>query len=56
MHFYLDVDTELYPDTIINLLEAARKIKNFSILAPKINNFVYKEECYLDQIKMKSIL
>ena len=49
--FYLDVDTELYPDTIINLLEAARKIKNFSILAPNINNFVYKKECYLESNK-----
>ena len=49
--FYLDVDTELYPDTIKNLMEAATKVKNFSILAPKINNFEYKSECYLDTNK-----
>ena len=49
--FYLDVDTELYPDTIKNLMEAATKVKNFSILAPKINNFEYKSEYYLDTNK-----
>ncbi len=46
--FYLDVDTELYPDTIKNLMKAAKEIKSFSILAPKINNFTYKDECYLE--------
>jgi len=45
--FYLDVDTELFPDTIKNLYNAAKQIKGFSILAPKINNFEYKNECYL---------
>ena len=45
--FYLDVDTELYSDTIKNLYNAAKQIKNFSILAPKINNFEYKNDCYL---------
>ncbi len=45
--FYLDVDTELFPDTITNLYNAAQQIKDFSILAPKINNFNYKNECYL---------
>jgi len=45
--FYLDVDTELFPDTIKNLYNAAKQLKNFSILAPKINNFEYKDECYL---------
>ena len=45
--FYLDVDTELFPDTIEKLIKAAKDIKNFSILAPKINNFVYKNEYYL---------
>jgi len=45
--FYLDVDTELFSDTIKNLYDAAKKIKEFSILAPKINNFEYKNECYL---------
>ena len=45
--FYLDVDTELFSDTIKNLYDATKKIKEFSILAPKINNFEYKNECYL---------
>tara|TARA_B100000929_G_scaffold254043_1_gene215165 strand:+ start:16974 stop:17831 length:858 start_codon:yes stop_codon:yes gene_type:complete len=45
--FYLDVDTELFSDTIKNLYNAAKQIKKFSILAPKINNFEYKDECYL---------
>ena len=49
--FYLDVDTELFPDTIKNLMKAAIEIKSFSILAPKINNFVYKNECYLESNK-----
>ena len=46
--FYLDVDTEVFPDTIQNLISAAKQIKEFSILAPKINNFEYKKECYMD--------
>ncbi len=46
--FYLDVDTEVFPDTIQNLIYAAKQIKEFSILAPKINNFEYKKECYID--------
>ena len=46
--FYLDVDTVLYPDTIKNLIVAASEIKKFSILAPKINNFEYKNDCYLE--------
>tara|TARA_A100001015_G_scaffold298969_1_gene382434 strand:+ start:425 stop:1279 length:855 start_codon:yes stop_codon:yes gene_type:complete len=46
--FYLDVDTVLYPDTIKNLIIAANEIKKFSILAPKINNFEYKNDCYLE--------
>ena len=41
--FYLDVDTEVFPDTIKNLMNAAKEIKSFSILAPKINNFDYKK-------------
>ncbi len=45
--FYLDVDTELFSDTIKNLYDATKKIKEFSILAPKINNFEYKNEFYL---------
>ena len=46
--FYLDVDTEVFPDTIQNLISAAKQIKEFSILAPKINNFEYKKDCYMD--------
>ena len=44
--FYLDVDTEVFPDTIQNLISAAKQIKEFSILAPKINNFDYKRMLY----------
>ena len=49
--FYLDVDTELFPDTIKNLINAAKEIEKFSILAPKINNFEYKNDCYLETNK-----
>jgi len=38
----------VFPDTIQNLISAAKQIKEFSILAPKINNFEYKKECYID--------
>tara|TARA_Y100000816_G_scaffold137308_1_gene97122 strand:+ start:1226 stop:2083 length:858 start_codon:yes stop_codon:yes gene_type:complete len=51
--FYLDVDTALFPDTIKNLITAAKEIKNFSILAPVINNFEYKNDCYLNSSKNK---
>ncbi len=46
--FYLDVDTELFPKTIESLISAAKEIKEFSILAPKINNFEYKKDCFMD--------
>ncbi len=51
--FYLDVDTALFPDTIKNLITAAKEIKKFSILAPIINNFEYKNDCYLNSSKNK---
>ena len=54
--FYLDVDTVLYPDTIKNLIVAASEIKKFSILAPKINNFEYKNDCYLEKDNSKKYL
>tara|TARA_Y100000816_G_C26095664_1_gene579783 strand:- start:408 stop:1262 length:855 start_codon:yes stop_codon:yes gene_type:complete len=51
--FYLDVDTELFPDTIKNLYNAAKELEVFSILAPKINNFDYKNDCYLKNNDIK---
>ena len=51
--FYLDVDTELFPDTIKSLYHAAKELETFSILAPKINNFDYKNDCYLKQSAIK---
>jgi N-acetylglucosaminyl-diphospho-decaprenol L-rhamnosyltransferase len=51
--FYLDVDTELFPDTIKSLYHAAKEVGTFSILAPKINNFDYKNDCYLKQSAIK---
>ena len=53
---YLDVDTVLYPDTIKNLITAAKEIKKFSILAPKINNFEYKNDCYIERDNSKKYL
>ena len=51
--FYLDVDTELFPDTIKSLYNAAKELERFSILAPKINNFDYKNDCYLKKGDIK---
>ena len=44
--FYLDIDTLLNKTTIQQLYIHANKIKNFSILGPKVNGFKYKEEFY----------
>ena len=47
--FYLDVDTQLTENTINELYNHAEKLKDFSILAPAINNFEYKKNFFLDQ-------
>ena len=43
---YLDVDTLPDKNMINVLLENTKKIKNYSILAPKIKNFEYTEDLY----------
>ena len=44
--FYLDVDTKLTENTINELYNHAERLKDFSILAPAINNFEYKKSCF----------
>mgnify|MGYP001341327549 CR=1 FL=1 len=46
---HLSVDTVPNKDMISILLENAEKIKNFSILAPKIQNFSYGDELYKEK-------
>ena len=48
---YLDVDTVPDQDMIEILLKNAEKIKNFSILAPKVKNFNYTDELYIEHNK-----
>ena len=47
--FYLDVDTNLNDNTIKELYDHAEQIKNFSILAPTINNFKYKDSFFIEK-------
>ena len=47
--FYLDVDTKLTENTINELYNHAERLKDFSILAPAINNFEYKKSFFLEQ-------
>ena len=51
---YLDVDTVPDKDMIEILLKNAEKIKNFSILAPKVKNFNYTDELYIEHNKDKN--
>ena len=51
---YLDVDTVPDQDMIEILLKNAEKIKNFSILAPKVKNFNYTDELYIEHNKDKN--
>ena len=39
--FYLDVDTEIHPNTIDKLLKASKEIKDFTILAPVVEKYNY---------------
>jgi|TARA_B110000438_G_scaffold302928_1_gene362311 GT2 family glycosyltransferase len=52
---YLDVDTVPENNMIQVLLENAEKIKNYSILAPKVTNFDYGEDLYIHYEKSKKI-
>ena len=45
--FYLDVDTEIHPNTIDKLLKASKEIKDFTILAPVVEKYNYKKNDYL---------
>jgi GT2 family glycosyltransferase len=45
---YLDVDTVLEKNTINELLIAAKKNKNWSIIAPNIKKYYYKKNDYID--------
>ena len=51
---YLDVDTVPDQDMIEILLKNAEKIKNFSILAPKVKNLNYTDELYIEHNKDKN--
>ena len=48
---YLDPDIEPYKDMINILLKKTNEIKNFSILAPKEQNYNYGEDQYLEHNK-----
>ena len=48
---YLDVDTLPSKNMINILLEKAKELKNFSILAPKVKNYTYKDEDYIEKSK-----
>ena len=50
---YLDVDTVPDKDMINILLENTKKIKNFSMLTPKVQNFNYGEDLYIEHNKNK---
>ena len=45
--FYLDIDTELYEDTVENLLIAAEQLKQFTILAPFVEKYAYRKNDFL---------
>ena len=51
---YLDIDTVPDQDMIEILLKNAEKIKNFSILAPKVKNLNYTDELYIEHNKDKN--
>jgi len=50
---YLDADTLPTKEMVTTLLNSAEKIKNFSILAPKEQNYVYGEDQYINHDKNK---
>jgi|TARA_B110000438_G_scaffold298908_1_gene348017 GT2 family glycosyltransferase len=51
---YLDVDTLPEPNMINVLLEYTKKIKDFSVLAPRDKNFLYDDELYLEKSRDKN--
>ena len=46
---YLDVDIEFIKDTIDRLLKIADQESNWAIIAPNLENFIYKKNCYLEK-------
>jgi len=52
---HLSADTDPDEDMINILLSHAEKIKNFSMLAPKIKNFEYKNNLYIEKNDNKKI-
>ena len=52
---YLDVDTVPENNMIQVLLENTEKIKKYSILAPKVTNFNYSKDLYINYEKNKKI-
>jgi len=51
---YVDADTLPEKDMIDILLKHTEKIKNFSILAPKEQDYTYKEDQYIEHDKSKN--
>jgi N-acetylglucosaminyl-diphospho-decaprenol L-rhamnosyltransferase len=52
---YLDVDTVLEEDTIDRLIKVANSEINWSIIAPNLKNFNYKENCYLKKYASQEV-
>lgn len=53
--FYLDVDVKITNKVIKHIYYKAKKINNFSILAPKIKNFNYSKELYIEKLLQQNI-
>ena len=51
--FYIDIDTEIQKNTIINLLEEANKTDDFALLAPLVENYNYKKTDYYEDEKLE---
>ena len=51
--FYIDIDTEIQKNTIINLLEEANKTDDFALLAPLVENYDYKKTDYYEDEKLE---
>ena len=52
---YLDIDVELENSTLEELYSHASKIQNFSILAPRVRSFIYKEDFYIEKNVMDNV-
>ncbi len=51
--FYIDIDTEIQKNTIINLFEEANKTDDFALLAPLVENYNYKKTDYYEDEKLE---